>query len=221
VSNAVGLVVRERLRNGLPWKKAITNAALGADQLHAVLTEGGVRISRRTVHTRLEEMYGAPVGAMPPHMHLAAPDLPLKVRWIGANTYDLKRDQTTRRGLRLLFDLLAFQQSRRSTDSRIRADSHSLSGPTRLRANLRDRRVAGMLRWAIGAAEGRRNNLGNWLAWRCSGLGLDLSEVEDVMERFQEEVCVYDTARNRYTRREAVAQARRAFRKAGCVGAAP
>ena len=218
VANAVGILVREFLDAGVPYEKAVENAALGTHRTHEILTQAGVEISRRTVHTRLGELYGAPVGRMPAHLHQAAPDLPLKVWWLGANTYNLYRDRS-RRGERLLASLGRYaQRVQRWTSARARAfslrsDIYYSDDGVALRANLVEQIVGGLLEWAISHAEGQRNNLGNWLAWRCRAKGLERDEVHEVMDRYQQEVCWLGT--HPYTRHEAMATVRSVFRRHG------
>lgn len=217
VSNAVGVLVREFLDKGVPFDKAVKNAALGTHRIHGILVEAGVKISRRTVHTRLPELYEMPIGRMPAHLHDAAPDVPVKVWWLGANTYNLYLDPSPR-GKRLLAALRRYDLAR----SRWRGHSshrfslrssgtyYSPSG-VGLRANLVEQVVGGLLEWAILHAEGQRNNIGNWLAWRCRAKGLDTHEVEDVMDHYQEAVCWL--ASHPYTHREAMSTVRSVFRR--------
>lgn len=211
VRNAAAVAVaRFAVQKRLPLEKALTNAALGTNLIHSILATAGIKISRRTVHTRLAELYDSPVGEMPAHLHEAAPDISFKVWWKGANTYNLRNDRT-KQGMRLLLRIRDLIAAYARTGSGVGGSSPSPLGPRRLRANRLDRRVSGALDWAVGHAEGRRNNLGNWLAWRCRSLGLAQHDVEEVMERYQREVCGLGS--HPYTRREATATMRSVFRR--------
>jgi hypothetical protein len=214
---AVGVLVREFLDAGVPFDKAVDNAALGSLRIHEILAARGAKISRRTVHTRLNDLYGSPVGQMPAHLRDFSSDMPLKVLWIGANTYSLYRDRS-RTGQRLIASLGRHARARQrwvpasACLVRLRRDNYYCSNRgVVLRANLVEQIVGGLLVWAVSHAEGQRNNIGNWLSWRCRAKGLDRDEVEEVIERYQEEVCWLGS--HPYTRREAIATVRSAFRR--------
>jgi hypothetical protein len=208
---AIAITIAElTLKKGLPLETALTNAALG-NRVHEVFIAYGGKGCERTVRDDIREILGPPVGQMSDHLREAAADVPLKVLCRGARTYSVLgvKDATVRK--RLLWRIHAITALfARLTRSSAGSSSPSPSGSRRLTANTLERRVSGALEWALGHAEGQRNNLGNWLAWRCRKIGLAQHEVEAVMERYQGEVC--GLGPDPYSRRDAMATVRSVFR---------
>lgn len=216
---AVAVTVAElTVKKLLPLETALTNAALG-NRVHEVFTSCGGRACERTVRDDIRELLGGPVGQMPDQLREIA-DCPLKVKQRGANTYSVLAigdDKLRGRLLRRIRTLIALfaRLTRRVNCVSSSACPASPCGASRLTASSLERRVGRALEWAIGHAEGRRNNVGNWLAWRCSRLGLDQHDVESVMEQYQQEVC--GLGDHRYPRSEAMATVRSVFRRAAAI----
>ena len=208
VREAIAVVIAElTVEKRLPLQTALTNAALG-NRVHEVFTELGGEASERTIRNDIRELLGPPVGQMPDQFRAAAPDIPIKVRCRGARTFNLQAIPDLRLRHRLLLrirKLIPLLIRVRSGVSRPLPPSARC-----LTANRRARRVAGALNRAIGVADGQRNKVGNWLAWRLRRLGLARHEAEEVMERYQQEVA--GLARPSYTRSEAMATVRSVFK---------
>lgn len=193
---------------GLSYERAVSNAALGTDALHALLVKARVDISRSSVYRRVREI-AEPVGRMPSHRVG-----PFIVKG-GAATFDLRRIPGKRAKERLGF-LREYAHAVNTLRKRGSAGNAarllaSRRGSSSFSVNRPQRRAAGMLRWALLHADGQRNNVGNVLAWRCREFGLDQPDVETVMERYQAEVCGLGS--HPYTRPEAMATVRSVFRR--------
>lgn len=217
VVEAIAQVVAElAVKKRLPLETALTNAALG-NRVHEVFTENGGTACERTVRDDIRELLGEPVGQMPDQLRELFPGArgPFQVKQRGANTYSvlaIADEKLRKRLLRRIHARIA--RIARLTRGRVScigvtACSPSPYGAGRLTANALERRVSRALAWAIGYAEGQRNNVGNWLAWRCRRLGLDRHEVEAVMQDYQQEVC--GLGDHRYTWAEARATVRSVF----------
>ena len=206
------------IKKGLPLETGLTNAALG-NRVYDLYVKHGGKACERTVRDDIRELFGEPVGRMPEQLVELFPGArgPFLVQRRGANTYSvlaIADDKLRTRLLRRVHALI--EQFARLTRTRVNAITTGRSAPPfasrgSLTANELNRSVSRALERAIGDAEGRRNNVGHRLAWRCRYLGLDQSEVDQVMEQYQEEVCGLGS--HPYTRREAMATLRSVFRR--------
>jgi hypothetical protein len=182
---------RERVTNPDGRKRlsldlAVRSLAVGTDQVRASLRSG----SRDTVHTRIGEAFGQPVGRLP-FRRVGG----LRVRG-GANLYDLRTAAATsphaRRELRRLIYHARISGAPHSAGRKFQKSTQSLEpSPSCLSPIRVERRVAGALRWALKRVKVdglSRENVGYRLAWTLRHIGLDAYEVERAMEPYWQEV---------------------------------
>jgi hypothetical protein len=188
-AEAIAIVVAElAVKKRLPLEKALTNAALG-NRVHAVFAAKGGKGCERTVRDDIRELLPT-LGQMPDQLVELFPGAhgPFQVTRRGANTYSVLaiKDEKLRGHLLRRIHIWIALLARRVNCASSSAWPASPHARCRLTANALERSLSRALDRAIGNAEGRRNNIGHRLAWRCRYLGLDLHEVEAVMEQYQQ-----------------------------------